>query len=140
MSAGLDGNRAAGRDDMRVGEPVVEAVDPVGEDVGGAQPCEPARRSCRSAISARRRCRTAARRASARVAKLGEARVGGQIGPAERADEPGELLLADQRDHHPAVLRAVGAGRHVERPRAAVFEDMLGELVAEDRGGALRRG
>ena len=35
--AGLaDGNRTAGGKHMRVGEPVVEAVDPVREDIGGA--------------------------------------------------------------------------------------------------------
>ena len=38
----VDPPRPAGRDDVRVGEPVVEAVDAIGEDVRSAQPFEPA--------------------------------------------------------------------------------------------------
>jgi hypothetical protein len=38
----VDTDRTAGRHDVRIREPVVEAVDAIGEDVGGAQPIEPA--------------------------------------------------------------------------------------------------
>ncbi len=37
----VHGYCATRRQDVRIGQPVVEAVDPVGKDVGAAQPLEP---------------------------------------------------------------------------------------------------
>jgi len=36
-----DANRATGRDDMRIGEPVVKAIDAVCQNVAFAKPLEP---------------------------------------------------------------------------------------------------
>ena len=79
------------------------------------------------------------RRVRGACGEIGKARVLGQIGPPERADQPGILLLAHQRHHDPAVAGPVGAGRHVQLPRCSAFQDVLGELMAEDRRRALRQ-
>jgi len=89
--AGLvDSNRTAGGDDVRVGEPVVETVDPVGEDIRCAHSREPAGgrvgREDGAEDFAEWRGVAGAR------CEIGKARIGGEIGPAERAYETALVL------------------------------------------------
>src|SRR6516225_4157099 len=120
---------------MRIGEPIVEAVDAVGEDVGSTQPFEPTL----GCVTVEDRAYDVAKfgRMRGACSKIGKPGILRQIGPSERDGEPGELLLAHQRHHDPAITRPVGAGRHIQLPRCAAFEPMFGELMAEDRRSTL---
>ena len=122
---------------MRVGEPIVETIDAVGEDVGGSQPLEPARgrvgrNEPANDVGENRRVRCA-------CGKIGKPWIVGQIRPAQRAHQPDILLIAHQRHHDPAVAGPVRAGRRVQLPRRAALQDMLGELMPQDGRRALRQ-
>jgi hypothetical protein len=82
---------AGRRADVRIGEPVVKAVDPVGQDVGGSQPGELAR----GRVGRKDRCDDVAQccRMTGALREIGKTRVEGEVGTVEGAGGACELLF-----------------------------------------------
>src|ERR1700744_2344469 len=120
---------------MFVGNPLRWIENAIGDDIRRMQPGEPRSGHVRRKYLAQLGCKFFGTIGAER--KAGKSWLRREIFARQDGAEPRILRFGHQRDHDPAIARAVAPRGNVEEAWRAAFEHVLGELMAQQGGGRL---
>ena len=116
---------------MFIGNPLRRTQDALSDNIGRMQTCEPGGRC----VSPKSFAKFTSEFLGAVCAECeaGESRAIGEVLPRYCRTEPAVLRFGNERNHHPAVGRAVTTGRNVKQTWDPTLKGILRELVTEER-------